>query len=779
MARTERLLSISMAVLAVFASLMLGMGQQDATRPLMMLAAAVVSVYFTDFKRVFWLNRTLANIAAVAAVALSLYDFAHFDQDHQLLAIANLLIYLQIVVLFQQKSVRVFWQLAMLSLLQVVVAAALNFSVVFGVLLVGYLFLTLAALSLFFVYREMLAYAAEAPSNGRPAFFSNSAAPAVMQPARSVNELDAIAPRMRLGRLCAQMGGVTLLVTVVLFFAVPRFGNSAWRSAPLAGRTVGFSQKVTLGELGEVVENPAMVMRLQLVDQRTGQPLKLQGEPLLRGSVVTTYAHQQWSQSRSRGGEKIELPVAPSRRRLVRQIITLEPLDEPVVFALHPAYRLYEDCLVRYDTSRKQLVRPRRYQDKQSNFELLTDGIERGRQHPFTVLHDPLNFYQYAQLLQLPTAVNDDGPDLLSGLKRVAREVVEKAQVPDRDHYRIAQALNAFLQSGGGFRYSLNGPRRDRELDAVEDFVVNHRVGHCEYFASALVLMLRSQGVPARLVLGYKGGEYNELGNFYQVRQLHAHAWVEAYLGAEMLEGRDFARGTPAPYGGWLRLDPTTDSAADGSISATTGMLASLGQLFDYVEMLWVTRVVGMNADQQQRAVYDPLSQSVSQLVEQLRGDGEPRSLWSRLTVVAQALWRWTQGNWFSWQGGLAAMCVSLVAVVLYRLVMLALRRLYALLTRRRRRAVPTRVEFYQRLENLLARHGYLRPPGQTPREFAVATGGQLSETLALRPAAPLPRQLVDAFYRVRFGHEELAPTEAEQIGQMLDQLERLLAAPQ
>ena len=99
-----------------------------------------------------------------------------------------------------------------------------------------------------------------------------------------------------------------------------------------------------------------------------------------------------------------------------------------------------------------------------------------------------------------------------------------------------ARALEAYLSSQGGFGYSLAPVPRDRVLDPIEDFVTLHRVGHCEYFASALTLMLRSVGIPSRMVMGFKGGDWNDLGRFYQVRQLHTHAWVEAYLTREQVE---------------------------------------------------------------------------------------------------------------------------------------------------------------------------------------------------------------------------------------------------
>ena len=93
-----------------------------------------------------------------------------------------------------------------------------------------------------------------------------------------------------------------------------------------------------------------------------------------------------------------------------------------------------------------------------------------------------------------------------------------------------ARLLESRLSQSDRFEYSLQGQPRDPDLDPIEDFIVNNPRGHCEYFATALRLMLRSQGIPARVVVGYKCDGWNKLGKFYQVRQSDAHAWVEAYL---------------------------------------------------------------------------------------------------------------------------------------------------------------------------------------------------------------------------------------------------------
>ena len=151
----ERPLQISMAVLASLGTLLLGLGQQSVFLPCLAAVAAALSVVVTDSLKVFRLNQNIASAAAMIAVAYSVSRFLYWrDNEMQLLAIANLLVYLQIVLLFQRKQLRVYWSLSVLSLLQVVVASALNLNFSFGLLLAAYTFVGLTAMALLFIYRE-------------------------------------------------------------------------------------------------------------------------------------------------------------------------------------------------------------------------------------------------------------------------------------------------------------------------------------------------------------------------------------------------------------------------------------------------------------------------------------------------------------------------------------------------------------------------------------------------------------------------------------------------
>jgi hypothetical protein len=130
----DHMLPLAVAIVSALGVVMLGMGQRDLRLALVALVAIAASFILTDLKDWVRLNRMVANVAALAAVGASIRDFMRFDADTQLLAIANLLIYLQIVLLFQEKQFRVYWQVLVLSLLEVVIGAALNLGAIFGVL---------------------------------------------------------------------------------------------------------------------------------------------------------------------------------------------------------------------------------------------------------------------------------------------------------------------------------------------------------------------------------------------------------------------------------------------------------------------------------------------------------------------------------------------------------------------------------------------------------------------------------------------------------------------
>jgi transglutaminase-like putative cysteine protease len=189
----------------------------------------------------------------------------------------------------------------------------------------------------------------------------------------------------------------------------------------------------------------------------------------------------------------------------------------------------------------------------------------RSPRNPF-VLHD---YY-----LQLPPVLDQRFRDLAYAIVGDARTPLERAR-------RIAQHLRR------NYRYTLDLPPVSRE-NPIESFLFETRRGHCEYFATAMTLLARAVGLPARHVNGYVGGDYNDFGDFYAVRQSHAHSWVEVWLPTDGAAGR------------WVTFDPTPASGLPPDRSG--GLWASLLALVDSLRMFWYRHVIDYDLEAQLRA---------------------------------------------------------------------------------------------------------------------------------------------------------------------------------
>jgi hypothetical protein len=343
---------------------------------------------------------------------------------------------------------------------------------------------------------------------------------------------------------------------------------------------------------------------------------------------------------------------------------------------------------------------------------------------------------------------------LPEGLERL-REAATRVARPDgegaSDETR-AERLSAWLRDSGEFSYSLSGEIIDPSLDPVEDFLVNRKAGHCEYFASALALMLRAEGIPCRVVSGFKGGEVNRLSRAFEVQQRHAHTWVEAYLGDR-----------------WETLDPTPAAPRAESVAANAAWLPFLADLKSAASGFWRNYVVQMNLTQQRRTLA-PLREAAVAAATSLR-----ERWWPALKRHAYAL-ATDPSRWISWQGGVTTFILLLLGVGSWQLVRSISRRIAkARAAREDRIRRGRRVEFYERFRRLCERRGWRPGPGQTPREFATGVSRSLAQMNggSIAPSlAGLPLELTEDFYRVRFGEFDLPEPTVRDLNARLSELE-------
>ncbi len=302
---------------------------------------------------------------------------------------------------------------------------------------------------------------------------------------------------------------------------------------------------------------------------------------------------------------------------------------------------------------------------------------------------------------------------------------------------RVARALTAYLNSSRAFAYTLDRPRGDTSIDPTEDFLVNTRQGHCERFAGALALMLRSQGVPARVVVGYRGW-HPQQGNTYVVRQSDAHAWVEAlvppkhssFCAAAGIAGCEPWLNECDPE--WLSLEPTTSWVAPPPPKSGGWFSSFLASISSW----WSGPRSGGGGG----IHLNPIS-----------FDGH------------------IQGDLFGWS---AANLPYLLVVALVLAVLVYLARYVRQWAGLPTSAATVTEPFYQRLLQLLAWHRGLEPqPAQTPREFGAAVGQVLEAEPKTQRVAALPGWIVELYYRVRFGGQPLAANERTAVEGRLEEL--------
>lgn len=752
--QVARVLPLFVAVLSWLGTLLLGLSERNVVLPLVATGLIPVGLVLVDWLRVVRLPSFGANLAALLALLFcGIETWQRWGDESQLLAVANLMIYLQFILVFQEKNQARYWLLLLISALQVAVASALSLEMYFGGLLLVYLAIALVTLILFLFHRQQpetpAPPAAGASSDGRWPLLDAHTNLAARPPGDPLGELISWAFAAQLLRMVA----ATLSLAVLVFLFVPRIGRPGWRPyTTTVARETGFSETVALGDLGGMSENPEEVMRVQFLDANTGYPYQLVNEPLLRGSTLTRYVSGRWIQlpSTQQVFEGVPEDLPPASGDEVIQRTTIEPLDTEVLFAIYPVANINDDRNLAFDTNRRRLIRRDRQgiQDlsrTQYNFDLATGGIRNGKQSELApaMQGDGLML----QLMELP--------DDLARLQQLADEIV--GDIPITDRLARARAIEAYLREGDRFRYSLVAPPTPASGDPVEHFLFDTRQGHCEYFASAAALLLRAAKVPARLIVGYKGGDWNSLGRFYQVRQLHAHAWVEVYLGR-----RHLPRGWENVHGAWLTIDPTPGIDTELQVADAGWGIPSLQQLGDFSQFMWSNYVLGMNARRQSEAIYEPIARSAGFLV---RGAGPTgfRELRDWLNIG------------FNWRAGvLAGVACALLAGLFW-----AGRRVFRFAARRWRRyrrrrdlarGGASRVDFYRRLQELLAKQGWRRRANQTPREFAEEVLARLSGPTQAG-GGPAISQVTEAFYQVRFGQEPLSTGEAEAVTRGLDEL--------
>ena len=437
---------------------------------------------------------------------------------------------------------------------------------------------------------------------------------------------------------------------------------------------------------------------------------------------------------------------------LVTLVMTVQPLGTQAFFAPHPFFTISKpnEIELRTANGRSEELRPRQ---RTGTKTIATTAFRRGVQIDLTPCQERIAL---DTLLQFPES-------RLDALKALAERWDSASGLPKENIIGRARFMGQqFLQSSN-FSYQLGGTIRDFDIDPLEDFIVNNPRGHCEYFAGALTMMLRSVGIGARVVLGFKS-EAQDFNAVCTIRQSDAHAWVEVYVPPDAISKRTDERYEAWwQNGGWLRLDPTPDSNNTTMMTALTLQWTDLSRL---IQSFWNEYVLNMNSVKQSTLVYEPLGAAGHYFMHSVFNIEFWKKFYSDIMQFYLSFFPDIPQQESERDG-----YYLLPPLIIIGLLWLVGSRLTSMLRAKRirisadvRRKIT--IEFYLRMERILAKIGQIRGAAITPLEFAKQS-----------VYVPLLLPVVDAFYRIRFGNVLLTDEETRLITAVLDRLEQTVEA--
>ncbi len=774
------------AALTCLGGLVLSAGTESSSVPVIAVFFAVFGFVFVDWLELFALPPIAAYAAMGVAALFCVSDFIDMDApgNHQMAAVAQLLVFVQAILMLQRKTRRIFEQLGVFCLLELIVAAVFNNAISYGLLLIPIAVIGAWALTLLSALSatEGLAETEEwdvheeisvRKSPGRQEVITVSSPESWASLSRFALRLPQIA--------LLTFAPAVILVGSIFFYALPRTTDAA-RVQNRANAIVGFSDELRLEQIGQMMQSTQAALRIYLTDHATGNPYPLVGGVYLRGKVLERYRARIsgdrntaiWNSAPTGTvSEAQQLPteyVPPQRTDQsfydkVDVNVVCESTRSGALFAIAPYHRNRTNPDVVHFAELWTLARNQEndWVYPRIEYRFGTHAFRSGIQSELTTYRgkgDPvsggLGFGQLGSRLRSLQEIADQRRqeayeeellefdiDAMPTAAELGSSLVLNSAGERRTDYEIAKAMERHFVQPLNYEYTL---KLDAEslpgMDPIEQFLRVDKRGHCQYFASALAMMLRSQGIPARLVAGYHTDEYNEFGEHYVARQLHAHAWVEALIPREqfVVNQRVYGQAPSDLY--WLRLDPTP---AAGRLRESGG---GVSQVLDMAQTMWDDYVVDMDAERQENILIgggsNPMNRSYKQFVDRLSvAIGRIRA--GELGGGSLA-WR----NVFSWQAAVMAGLLTLVVMVLLRFRPPAWIRRRLSQKAAQAIAVPS-VPFYLEVLRQLERLGLVRSASQTPEELKQVAMERYCDP-ALHPLKESLQFLTSTFYQHRFG---------------------------
>jgi hypothetical protein len=357
-------------------------------------------------------------------------------------------------------------------------------------------------------------------------------------------------------------------------------------------------------------------------------------------------------------------------------------------------------------------------------------------------------------ILSLYTQMPGDRPNeirLDSRIRQLALNISRDSHNP----YDKAKAVETHLKTQFAYTLDLNFTKRD----PLAEFLFEAKAGHCEYFATAMAVMMRTIGIPSRIVNGFQMGDYNDVNDLYTVRASDAHSWVEVYF---------------ADTRTWVEFDPTP--AAGINDYSQGGVLTRLRKYMEAAEVFWLDYIVTLDSEEQASMMVD-LQQRLLTTKDRALDYYDVAKRWFRGAAASILDREWDLATILKLLGLVAALVAAAAGV--YVTVAYSKRRRYAptgygpwwhrlfILPRWHRKGLAGRdprasaVLFYEQMLAIAARAGLIKKPEQTPIEFAEGSG------------FPQIDEITSVYNRVRFGGARLDDSDTKRISKLLADLKK------
>jgi protein-glutamine gamma-glutamyltransferase len=688
-----------------------------------LFVSSVISAWFLE--KIGWqISERLGTILIFILVPLFYvgwkYHLLGFATTDTIVAgiLARLILGLSVIKLFQKKADRDWLFLYLMAFFEVLLAAALSISALYLGSLILYLFVSVLAIIGFEIQKTSRIVNKSSESKS---FASGEI----------LNQL----PFKKLPITAITILFLILFCAAPLFFMLPRVGGAAGFGANQGGVSgmSGFSDKVTLGEIGRIQQNDEVVMRIRV----EGEDNNAIGGIRWRGIALNNFDNKTWSKSKVllkdqfvKSEKDIFLLDYSDKKNFAVQTIYLEPLDTDILFGLSRAVAV------------------------QGNFPVLKKDADGG----FSAVRNNSERVSYKvhsdQWIPSVEALKKDNSEYSTEDKKDYLQIPPRfderigtlaAQITQNksDKYDKAKAIEQYLQTQFGYTLELKASGEE----PLADFLFNVREGHCEYFATAMVMMLRTQGIAARIVNGFQHGEYNDTAGVYVVRQKDAHSWVEVYFPKEK---------------SWVTFDPTPFGGQNLS-GNSSGVLSFVGKYIDALEAFWIQYFVSFD-NQEQQSLFRSVKNGMVDY------QGKLTNWLNEYQYKIQDWWAEVRGD-----RGLQASAWAIASGAGYLISLIlgvfALRWLYRRIKKLRlwrkivdwwkRKQQKSIIEFYARMQRVLATKGLQRENHQTPLEFAFALN------------MPEAISITEKYNRVRFGEKNLSNDEAQEIENWLESLEK------